>query len=537
MKRNLERLTVVIAIVTLIIGVCAGYFLGKSSRPKTESAANQPTGQTDNQIWTCAMHPQIRSNGPGKCPICGMDLVPLNQTDAGDSLAIRMSPTAMKLADVQTTVVTMQQPVKEVRLNGKVHPDERMVVSQSSHIPGRVEQLLVNFTGEFIQKGQTIAVIYSPDLVTAQEELLIARKLKETQPALYEAAREKLKNWKLTDKQIDAIENSGRKQENFPVVADVSGVVISKQVKLGDYILRGQTIYQIADLSKVWVLFDVYESDLPWVKKGDKVEFTIPSLPGEQFSGTITFIDPVIHPKTRVASARVEIANPGMKLKPEMFASGRVSSILKTEPAAVIIPRTAVLWTGERSLVYVKQTTDKGIHFIMREVVLGPSVKDGYIVKSGLHAGEEIATKGTFSIDAAAQLAGKKSMMNPEGGKVTTGHDHGAMNTPAENSQADKSAEMRMEQNKQAHLNFKVSGNCAMCKARIEGALKNVDGIYSAAWDVDTKMLHVMYDPEKISEMEIHKRIAAVGHDTEKVKAEEKVYNALPGCCQYTREN
>jgi Cu(I)/Ag(I) efflux system membrane fusion protein len=258
--------------------------------------------------------------------------------------------------------------------------------------------------------------------------LFEAQKIKESQPQLFNAAKEKLKNWKLTDSQIEQILNSETTKETFDIQADISGYVIQKMVNPGDYVRRGEAIYEIADLSKVWVLFDVYESDMPWVKKGDKVDFTIASLPGETFSGTITFLDPVIDPKTRVAKARVEVVNRGLKLKPEMFASGTVEAKLPNRSGAVVVPKTAVMWTGERSVVYMKSETDQGVNFMMREVDLGPALGESFIVENGLQEGEEIAVNGTFSIDAAAQLAGKPSMMNPGGGPAMTGHNHGGMN-------------------------------------------------------------------------------------------------------------
>lgn len=372
------------------------------------------------------MHPQIRQSEAGKCPICGMDLIPLNNESSStdNPMEVKMSPTAMQLANVQTSVITKQKPVKEVRMNGKVKADERKVSSQTAHIPGRVEKLFVNFTGERVSKGQVLAFVYSPDLVTAQEELFEAYKIRENQPELYQAARGKLINWKLTEKQINDIIQSGQLQEQFPVMADVSGVVLTKRVNLGDYVQKGQSLFEIVDLSNVWILFDVYESDMPWIKIGDKISFTIPSMPGEIFKGKITFIDPVINPKTRVATARVEMTNPALKLKPEMFTVGIVKSPIQNEKEALIVPKSAVMWTGERSVVYIRQTSATGISFVMREVILGAALGDNYIINEGLEEGEEIATNGTFSIDAAAQLAGKPSMMNPEGGVVMTGHNH-----------------------------------------------------------------------------------------------------------------
>ncbi|MEJ2004018.1 MAG: efflux RND transporter periplasmic adaptor subunit [Cyclobacteriaceae bacterium] len=405
-------------IISLAITLAAGIFAGWIFFSDGESELNAPKIASESTVWTCSMHPQIRQNESGDCPICGMELIPVGSFDdqALNAEAVSMSPTAMQLANVRTAIVGEMDPIKELRLNGKVSEDERMVSSQSSHIPGRIERLLVNFTGEYVKQGQVIAYMYSPDLETAQEELLEAQKIKDRQPQLFQAAIEKLRNWKLTKYQIDRIMEQGAVISQFPITADISGYVLEKNVNVGDYVERGSSLFKIANLSQVWIVFDVYESELPWVQEGDLVQFTIQSLPGEQFSGEITFVDPVIDPQTRVAEARVEVSNPAYRLKPAMFASGVVEASLEYAKEAVVVPRSAVLWTGKRSVVYVKQASARNVSFELREVVLGPSLGDSYLIESGLEKGEEIAVSGTFSIDAAAQLAGKPSMMNPDMG-------------------------------------------------------------------------------------------------------------------------
>ncbi|MEH0153542.1 efflux RND transporter periplasmic adaptor subunit [Limibacter armeniacum] len=418
------KTSITIGTVTLLIGLLLGWLIfgGSNETNHDHSTANKEKGQ----VWTCSMHPQIRQSEPGDCPICGMELIPLSESEGHeDPMAINMSPTAMQLANVQTAMVGNTAPDKTVRLNGKVQADERMVYSQTSHMPGRIERLMINFTGEKVNRGKPIAYIYSPELVTAQQELFEAQKIKDSQPQLFKAAKEKLKNWKLTDRQIDRILSLGKPETSFPVLSDYSGYVMEKKINAGDHIMEGAVLYEIANLSRVWVLLDVYESDLPWVKKGDKVSFVVASLPGKSFEGTIDYIDPIIDAKTRVAQARTSIPNPNQELKPEMFVTGTVSAKIRQENEAISIPKTAVMWTGKRSVVYVKTTSDKGIAFQMRTVTLGPSLGENYLVKEGLKNGEEIAVSGTFSIDAAAQLAGKPSMMMPEGGQPMTGHDHG----------------------------------------------------------------------------------------------------------------
>jgi Cu(I)/Ag(I) efflux system membrane fusion protein len=366
------------------------------------------------------MHPQIRMNEPGKCPICGMDLIPLahSGTVSVDPDAIQMSKDAAQLANVLTTVVTKHKPVKEVRLYGKVQADERLFQSQTSHVPGRIERLNLNFTGEPVVKGQVLAEIYSPELITAQQELLETSKTKQLQPELYEASKEKLRQWKLTDNQIAKIENSGVIQNNFEVLSNTSGTVTARRVNNGDHVSEGTVLFDIADLSKVWIMFEAYESDLQFLHVGEKLSFSIQALPGQDFTGNIIFIDPVIDPVTRVAKVRVETGNMSGKLKPEMFATGIVSSTLTEFAEDVIIPKSAVLWTGKRSVVYVKQPDSEEPVFKMREVDLGPMLGESYVITGGLSEGEEIVTSGTFSVDAAAQLEGKPSMMNPRGGKT-----------------------------------------------------------------------------------------------------------------------
>lgn len=410
----------------LLFGLLLGWLIfgGNNSNENMDA---QATEQNKNTIWTCSMHPQIRQSEPGNCPICGMELIPLD-SDQGetDPRSIQMTENAMKLANIQTLIVGKKEANKELRLNGKVQVDERKLYAQSTHIPGRIEQLNINFTGEKVNRGQTLAMVYSPELVTAQEELLQANGIKESQPELFHAAKEKLRNWKIGENTINKIITTGKPIQRFPITADVSGIVTAKKVELGDYVDRGMSLYEITDLSAVWVMFDIYESDMPWVKVGQKVTYTIQSLPGKTFEGKISFIDPFINPQTRVASARVEVKNKGNSLKPEMFVSGILKNDQnKTVSEEIVIPKTAVMWTGERSVVYIKANEGNMVNFKLREVTLGPSLGDAYVIKNGLSNGEEIVVNGTFTVDAASQLAGKPSMMNPEGGTISTEHDHG----------------------------------------------------------------------------------------------------------------
>ena len=392
------------------------------------------------------MHPQIRQDKPGKCPICGMDLVPLQTMDSEAGNAgpdeIQMSESAARLADIQTTEVMRGKPVKELFLQGKVEPDERNIAELTARFGGRIEKLFVNFTGQNVTKGLKLATIYSPELVTAQKELLEAIAYKESRPALYTAAKGKLRLWDLTEEQISGIEEKGEPQMYFEVLSPITGTVMMRHVALGDYIKEGSALLKIIDLTKIWAMFDAYESDLPWIRPGDRVDFTIPSLPGESYSGRVSYIDPFIHPGTRVAKVRVELNNPGLRIKPEMFINGKLQSEIAKNANEILIPKSAALWTGKRAVVYVKVPDRESPTFLYREVTLGPEAGNFYVVKDGLQEGEVIATNGVFKIDASSQLAGLPSMMNPEGGKGSLGHDHGSMGS---GTRGDPSARQTME--------------------------------------------------------------------------------------------
>lgn len=400
--------TIVIALFTLILG----FLIGNQIQSKDSEQHTIEHDHAGEGVWTCPMHLQIRQNEPGECPLCGMGLVQVNQDDLAESTNLKMSESAMRLADVITDKVGFDQVEKNIQLTGKIKLDERSISSQSSHIDGRIERLMVSYTGEYVKKGQVIAYVYSPELVNAEKELFVASRMKDSQPELFAAAKEKVRNWKLTDNQIDEILASGKPKDYFPILSDLSGVVVDKKVNVGDHIREGEPMIKLADLSRLWLLLEINESDISDVKVGDHVNYTIQSFPGEKFEGKITFIDPVMNPGTRVAMARVIVDNPTGKLKPEMFVNATLKSNKKQINEQLQIPASAVLWTGKRSVVYVKQTVNGEPVFQLREVTLGSKLGDSYAISEGLKEGEEIVVNGAFSVDAAAQLEGKPSMMN-----------------------------------------------------------------------------------------------------------------------------
>jgi len=415
--------------VALIVGLLGGFLLfGGGSADKATNNAKDTHDHSEeiasNQMWTCSMHPQIMQPEPGDCPICGMDLIPAESgADGLNANEIKMTDNAMALANIQTSLVGKgQMGNNSLKLSGKIKANEESNAVQVTYFGGRIEKLYVNSTGERVGAGQRLATIYSPELVAAQQELLTASSLKESQPELYKAVRNKLKLWKLSEKQIKAIETAGKVQENFPVFATVSGTVTMKMVEEGDYLKQGQPLYKIANLNTVWAEFDAYENQIASLKEGQTIKVTTNAYRNEVFDAKVSFIDPLLNSATRTVVVRAVLQNKKDLFKPGMFVEGIIEGTQTSTENTVSVPSTAVMWTGERSVVYVKTNPNEAI-FEMREVLLGNANGDSYTILEGLKNGDEVVTNGTFTVDAAAQLQGKKSMMNASGGKTMTGHE------------------------------------------------------------------------------------------------------------------
>ena len=415
LKNRLPQLALI-----LIVGLVLGWAFRAMTSDNTAPHAHE-TGEGLPSIWTCSMHPNIKLPEAGDCPICGMDLIPASQESASSSSnpqALQMTEEAMAIAQVQTLVVGEGSAKKEVTLSGKIQADERENASLTVKFPGRIEKLYVTFTGEQVKAGQKLATLYSPELMNAQKELLEAARTKATFPQLYQASKEKLSLWKLSAAQIAEIERAGVVKEKWDILADQSGVVIQKNVAVGDYVATGSVLFTVTNLNKLWLLLDVYETDLPSVSLGDEIEYTVAGRAGEPLTAKVSFIDPLLNAQTRAASIRAEIPNVGNSLKPEMFVTARLSNKKSQSTANLLVPRTAVLWSGKRSVVYVKVPNSSVAAFEMREVQVSRQGEE-YRIESGLRSGEEIATQGVFAIDASAQLSGKQSMMSRPVGSYT----------------------------------------------------------------------------------------------------------------------
>jgi len=360
----------------LFAAICllvAGVFLGRLFPPSdgataqhvddtgSEHAGHEGSGskganQAIATTWTCAMHPQIRSNKPGKCPICGMKLIPVQTKTTGGLRTLTVSPEARALMNVETVPVERKYVETTVRMVGKVDFDETKLGYITAWVAGRLDQLYVDFTGVKVNQGDHMVYIYSEQLYAAQEELLQAIKYAKQSSTnsirrgtgridLVESAREKLRLLGLTQEQIDRIEKENRPSSHLTIYSPVSGVVIEKLKQEGERVRLGERIYTVADLSMLWVHLDAYESDLPWIRYGQKVTIKTEAYPGEEFLGRIAFIQPVLNDKTRTVKVRVNVPNPDGRLKPEMF----VHAIVRPRVARggrVMDPSLAGKWIG-----------------------------------------------------------------------------------------------------------------------------------------------------------------------------------------------
>lgn len=413
MKKQIKLKSILFLLAVLIIGVLIGrWTTGSSSGDYSEVTAT-----SENTVWTCSMHPQIKQDHPGICPLCGMDLILANDAEVESDLpldVLRMSPTAMQLAQIQTQKVSKGKAVKEIRLSGRVELDPAQSFSQNAHVSGRIEDFYFNSMGEYVSKGNKIALLYSPELIATQKELLSAYQNLENAPGIFEAIKEKLRLWKVNDEQISEILENNNPIENFPIYANQSGYLVKKYVEKGDYVSGGQSLFTLSNLQNLWGVFDVYERDVSFIKSGMNINYSLPSMPGKSFESKIDFVEPILNSETRTLIARIKINNPNLYFKPEMLINGNLKSTVDSDIDPLIVPKSAVMWTGKKSVVYVKHVSDKHVGFQMRPVILGPVLGDGYIIQEGLKEGEEIVVEGTFSVDAAAQLANKSSMMNFE---------------------------------------------------------------------------------------------------------------------------
>ena len=455
---------------------------GEIAMEEAQKVARNESPKKEILYYTCGMHPTVRvtpedfEKGNDSCPICKMGLIPVYKEKAGmetgagehegheEEVLLRLSARAQALAQVKTEEVQFRHLFKEISAVGQIDYDERKTAFVAAWIPGRIDRLFADYTGVTVKKGAPLVSLYSPDLVTTQEEYLLARETLEKVKnsgnentirgarSLVEASKKRLLLWGIHEDQIKDIESRKEASTHMTIHAPIGGTVIHKNALEGKYVKEGENLYQIADLSNLWVLADIYESDLSSVRKGQSVEVAAEAYPGERFKGKIAFVDPTVDPRTRTVKVRVDVPNPDLKLKPGMYVNVLISShiqegiqstdnpvytcpmhpeilsdkpddcpicgmdlVLKNQaPAGTVLalPRAAVLDTGTRQLVYVER--EKGV-YSPKEVELGTealAMIDGrkgkyYAVLSGLTAGVRVVSHANFLIDSQSQITGQ----------------------------------------------------------------------------------------------------------------------------------
>ncbi|UCG14878.1 MAG: efflux RND transporter periplasmic adaptor subunit [Deltaproteobacteria bacterium] len=366
------------------------------------------------KYWVAPMDPKYIRDEPGRSPM-GMDLVPVYEEEGEEkepTSTIRIDPVTMQNMGVRVARVQRKPLVKYIRTYGKVTYDERRIYTVNTKFNGWIEKLYVDFEGIQVKKGQPLFDIYSPELVSAQEEYLLAVQqhaslstsqypsIRQGAERLLEATRTRLRYWDLTDAQIKEIEKTKKIRKTLTIYSPATGVVIKKSAFRGHYVKAGEHQYEIADLSTVWVDVDIYEYELPWVRQGMAADMELPYIPGKRFQGRVLYIYPYLEAKTRTAKLRLQFTNPGYQLKPDMYANIYLESTVAKD--SVVIPQEAVIDSGIRKIVFVALGKGK---FEPREVKLGLEGNENeFQVLSGVRQGEKIVVSAQFMLDSESRL-------------------------------------------------------------------------------------------------------------------------------------
>ena len=442
-RKLLERLPTVafVALFSLI-----AYAIGRASHAATSAADASDVEQAEHADhaeateYVCPMHPQIRQDEFGTCPICFMDLVPVELGGGDDSgVALVMSESAVRLSHVRTSLVERVPLERHINVFGRVATTDDGDASITAWTGGRIERLYVETIGETVRRGQRLARVYSPELVVAQETLIHARRIlaeaeaagsvgrvRAAQAAEHAASTE-LRLLGISNQQMEELVADGIADETVMIYAPAGGTVMRRLANEGDHVQRGAPILELANLDEVWIQLEIYERDLPHVAVGTRVNLTVPGVEAGRFSGTIAFIDPTVDATRRIARARVVIDNASGAFRPDMFVEATIESPVVDHRGRppVSVPASAVLWTGQRSIVYVYDETEDPPVYMPVEVELGDRIGNRQVVSAALFPGETVVTSGAFRLDASLQIRGGASMMNPSGSQGGGGgHDH-----------------------------------------------------------------------------------------------------------------
>jgi Cu(I)/Ag(I) efflux system membrane fusion protein/cobalt-zinc-cadmium efflux system membrane fusion protein len=387
---------------------------GGAEQPRAESAADGPCpGGAPAAYWKAPMDPTFIRPAPGKSPM-GMDLVPhcpSSGSESGEG-GIEIDPGWVQSMGVKIADVERRDLERHIRAVGRVAYDERRVAHVHTKVQGWIEKLFVEYEGEMVQRGAPLLEIYSPELLATQEELLLALRYKDATTgstnadvrsggeSLFAATRRRLELWDIPEGEIDALIERGEVRKTLTLYAPTSGVVTQLMARHGMEVDSATNLYTIADLSRVWVYADVYEYELPWIEPGQKANVELSYLPGRRFAGEVTYVYPFLDPKTRTARVRLELSNPDLILKPDMFANVEIRAEARKD--VVSVPDAAVIRSGKRTLVIVSRGEGR---FEPREVVLGLDSGSGWLeIREGLQASERIVTSGQFLIDSESKL-------------------------------------------------------------------------------------------------------------------------------------
>ena len=425
-KKSLQIGLALLLLTTLAFG------LGRASRPNHASEGSHASeGHSETHEWTCSMHPEIRREEPGACPICGMDLIEVAGHDAEDSpTRVTLGERARVLARIRTSpVVPLGDATGERRLLGRLMEDESTRRTVTAWIGGRINRLHVRTTGERIRRGQTIASLYSPEVYAAHQDLLEARRqvrrldsagpsIRAAAESALESSRQRLRLMGVPLSEVNRMQSSEAPTEQVRIRSPFRGTVTARLAEEGSYVQTGAPLYRLADLTKLWLQLDAYEGDLAMLRVGQGVHFTVEALPGENFTGTVAFIDPFVDPHRRTARVRVEVDNSSDELRPGLFAHASIQlegpdteEGEEADELSLFIPASAPLFTGRRSLVYVQVADESSPTYEVRPVRLGSRRGDVYPVLAGLTEGERVVTEGAFVLDADLQLRGGVGMM------------------------------------------------------------------------------------------------------------------------------
>jgi multidrug efflux pump subunit AcrA (membrane-fusion protein) len=403
-----------IALAVLLFGAP----LGCSPEPTGHTHEGEASGQIE--LWTCSMHPQVLENEPGPCPICGMAMTPVGETQRADGVrgSVLIDPAVIQNMGVRIERVERKPIFRHLRTVGEVVVGEDRVSVVNLRFSGWVEEIIANKTGEPVEKGEPLFEIYSPDLVSAQQEYLLALRSQGRKSELARSARRKLDLFGLDKRDIDAMARAGRVHRTLPIRAPRSGYVLDKNIVEGARVPAGQNLYTIGDLTKVWVQAEVYEHDAPWVETGQHAQMELTYQRGKTIEGSVAYVYPTLNKGSRTLTVRLEFPNPELRLKPGMFATVYIQ--FRREEGSLVLPTEAILHSGTRELVFVAIGNGR---FVPREITTG-LVGDRHTtqVLSGLEEGEEVVTSGQFLIDSESQLqeAIAKMLERREAGEAKT---------------------------------------------------------------------------------------------------------------------